>query len=1431
MKYHLDQEVVTGFISEAKSYLPEIMLGLESFAVAPEHGASIKEAFRYAHIIKGAASMLGFHKISEVAYELEVQLEQLSEQQLALTQERLETLCQNVGELSDLLDTALDDSPVAVPPVTDVMRELSLPTLPATAFETTDFDFSLTPPDAPEDETPVAVITAAPKEPIGLPVLEAESFSISRPEHGDAPTVGELNLDEVAAELKEQFGGMPLPPQPEIPLPSEWMAEALEAPTSETTAEELAAQLAQQLLADLQSTHTAPTVTPPTENDATWHEDPVSAEWDNSQYQQHETDGQREGEAEAELPDLLPLPNLPDLLSQTATTEEELNTEEDLGASTMQSTPSREQTLASLGSESTLLQTDLPEELLEVFLAEAEDHLQIMQTVLRQLEQAPQDLEALQEIRRSAHSLKGTASLVGFRNIMHLAHRMEDLLDLVYEEKFALTVEATHLLTRATDMLEDMSGGQIDETALHDLYADFATLLAKIDEEPTTAQEPALGEEETRLAKLAVLEQMSPSAAALDSIALLPAPTAAADEMPNGTTEDLLTEDVPLETEAVLTDTLWAENNLPETLATEASLTEDGRTEAALPADELATGAETSILELPPLTDEAAAVVNVDEAAPWELNLPDVAAPPMQPEGDAEKLSAEPVQQTTGSTYSEEPKLDEVLDETPPPLLGEVASISSLEAVLDLPVEPPTEETEQRVTPPVLTDQAGLAKPAETIAEPPAASALQSSPLAITPPPLVVPTVSTTITTAPTLPAPTEKVAASPAPPKPVAPHSTQFLRVPIERLDEVVKLIGEIIITRTTFEQRLTDFARQVEEVQIAGTRLRRASSDLETKYEVSTLGGGKARLGKVPAGTANVGNSLVTHNTHGFDDLEFDRYTEFHLLSRELVEASSDIQTVGREFAHLNSDFLGYVNRQGRLYNELQDRLMRLRMVPLSSIATRLQRAVRQASEHENKQAELLLEGEATALDTTALQELIDPLLHLLRNAVAHGLETPAARQAKGKAATGRITLRAFYEGSQVVLQLSDDGHGLDEQKIRDRAVRQGLLSVNEATGRTPAELWPLIFTPGFSTADHVSEIAGRGVGLDVVQTTLQKLKGSIAIASQPGVGTSFTLRLPLTLAVTRALLVKSNEQSFAIPMEVITQIMRLDISKVERIGKEPVMRLGGKIYPLLLLSQLLNCRQSLDDLGIRPPVLLIQVEGREVALIVDQLMGGREIVIKTLGSHLRKVHGVMGATLLGSGEAVLILNLAELVRGTAHSVLRHSSPHLVSVAPASVTTPTLEAPVEPTVAETVVVPTAPINTPISKAKVEEKPLTIMVVDDSPSVRRVNANLIKNTGWIPVQAKDGLEALEKLQADETMPDLMLLDIEMPRMDGYQLLTSLRALPAFRQLPVVIVSSRASEKHRQKAFDLGATDYLVKPYQEEHVVALIRRLAQDGHQ
>jgi chemosensory pili system protein ChpA (sensor histidine kinase/response regulator) len=446
------------------------------------------------------------------------------------------------------------------------------------------------------------------------------------------------------------------------------------------------------------------------------------------------------------------------------------------------------------------------------------------------------------------------------------------------------------------------------------------------------------------------------------------------------------------------------------------------------------------------------------------------------------------------------------------------------------------------------------------------------------------------------------------------------------------------------------------------------------------------------------------------------------------------------------------------------------------------------------QHKQVDLIVEGESTELDKTVLEQMADPLLHILRNAVDHGIEPPELRIVRGKLPKGVIRLRAYHEGSQIVLQVSDDGSGVDSEVLRATAVARGFAAAADANTLTEDELRSFLFMPGFSTADEISEISGRGVGLDIVKAQVQKVKGSLVLDSVPGEGTTFTIRLPMTLAITRALLVKAHQETFAIPLDGVRQILRVDREELQHVGQEPVVHLNGVVYPLIYLGKALGLKLAADESVIRPPLLILNTAGKQIAVVVDQVLGGREIVIKNLGGHLRHVRGVSGATLMGDGSVVLIIDPTELPR-------RVSQPRLVGTRPG-------------------------IPAPAARAK---ESFTVLVVDDSPSVRRVISNLIKSVGWRPVVARDGVEALEILHQLGTPPDLVVLDVEMPRMDGYELLGTLRGQEAYRALPVVMVTSRAGDKHRRKAISLGASAYVVKPYQDEALLNVIRQLVREA--
>jgi chemosensory pili system protein ChpA (sensor histidine kinase/response regulator) len=613
-------------------------------------------------------------------------------------------------------------------------------------------------------------------------------------------------------------------------------------------------------------------------------------------------------------------------------------------------------------------------------------------------------------------------------------------------------------------------------------------------------------------------------------------------------------------------------------------------------------------------------------------------------------------------------------------------------------------------------------------------------------------------------------------------------LRVPLERVDELVRLVSELVISRSAYEQHLGRLTCQVDELRLSIERLRRATTTVETQYEVRSLvdhqsmPANQAPVTRVGARSATSGSALE------FDALEFDRYSELTLVARELTETSADIGALGQEFGDILGDFDSYLSRQARLTSEIQDRLMQLRMVPLATLATRLQRAVRVTARQRGKEAELVLEGEEVAFDKTMLEAMAEPLLHMLRNAVDHGIEAPEQRQALGKPPQRKIHLRAFREGSQVVLQMHDDGAGLDLQRLRATAVRADSLSEEDAARLTHEQLYALIFRPGLSTAQEVSEVSGRGVGMDVVQTTVKRLKGQLSIDSTPGQGVTFTIRLPLTLAITRVFMVKANGQTFAIPFADVTQIVRLAPEAITCVGDTPVISINEQAVPVIRLSERL-CLPATPESPVRLlPMVVTQAGDSQVAFVVDQLLGGREVVVKPLGSHLRRVQGVIGCTVMGDGSVVLILNPRELAR-PGH---QHMTAQQATVKPQST----------------------------QSSEVFE----VLIVDDSFSVRQVVSNLIKSAGWHPVLARDGLEAFEIIQRSAAPPALILLDVEMPRMDGYELTSTLRGHAAYRDIPIIMLTSRAGEKHRHKAFEVGATEYLVKPYQDETLLSVIRQ-------
>jgi len=557
-----------------------------------------------------------------------------------------------------------------------------------------------------------------------------------------------------------------------------------------------------------------------------------------------------------------------------------------------------------------------------------------------------------------------------------------------------------------------------------------------------------------------------------------------------------------------------------------------------------------------------------------------------------------------------------------------------------------------------------------------------------------------------------------------------------------------------------------------------------VETRYSVEALKTRKSDRGGIEGILRNRG--LNTGVTGGMDSLEFDRYTEFHLLARTLSETTNDVSLLSGEFKNMLGDFDSLLGRQQRLNRDAQDGLMNIRMVPVSNIVNRLDRTVRSVSAKLSKKVNLVVQGEQTELDKTVLEEIIDPLQHLIRNALDHGVETAKQRAAAGKPAASQLTIEALNQGTQVTIRVSDDGRGIDVEKVRRMAVERNLISENKEL--TDEQVYELLFTPGFSTADSLTDVSGRGVGMDVVREAVQRLKGSIRVESKLGEGSTFTIHLPTTLAVTRALLVQSYGQSFAIPMQAVQQILRLDPKAVSKVGKKPIVKIGDQSIQLKELAQHLALKaEDQESFDQTLPLLLLQNGDDQVAVTIDSIEGSQDIVVKTLGDHLRFVPGLIGATVRGDGSVIPILDPADLT-GQKRASRKQSSQFR----------------------------SANANSAARRRKLA------MIVDDSISVRRVTTGLIRSAGWDVVDAKDGMDALEQLANMETLPDVFLTDMEMPRMDGIELVGRLRSQPEFANSPIVMVTSRASEKHRNMAIEAGANDHIVKPFNDEQLIDLI---------
>ncbi len=605
---------------------------------------------------------------------------------------------------------------------------------------------------------------------------------------------------------------------------------------------------------------------------------------------------------------------------------------------------------------------------------------------------------------------------------------------------------------------------------------------------------------------------------------------------------------------------------------------------------------------------------------------------------------------------------------------------------------------------------------------------------------------------------------------------TAESVKVSADLMENLVNLAGETSILRGRIETEITDFNYVIDEVGMTIDRARELLRRLDIETEAQIL------------------HRYQQAQTEGkeyedFDPLEMDRYSTLNQLSRSLGETISDMMDLRDSLTNRARDAETLLIQQGRINSELQESLMRTRMVPFSRMVPRLRRIVRQVAGELGKKAELEIIGAEGEMDRTVLERMVPPLEHMLRNAVDHGLESPAERKAANKDETGRITIHLAREGGEVVLRLTDDGKGINLDGVKKRAIERGLMKTGSPL--PDKEIMQFIFKPGFSTAEKVTQISGRGVGMDVVHSEIKQLGGSVKLHSAPGAGSQFTVRLPFTVSVNRALMVRVGDDLYAIPLNNIEGIVRVSPYELEAYYQPdaPRFEYAGQQYDVRYLGRYVH-NQPLPNLAghTKPlPVLLVRGADHTVALHVDSLVGSREIVVKSVGPQLAAVSGISGATILGDGSVVIILDLAAVIRAEQAQIVEGEKQAVEDYQDVNEAT------------------------------------TVMVVDDSVTVRKVTTRLLERNGYEVVTAKDGVDAITQLQ--EMKPDVMLLDIEMPRMDGFEVATLVRHDDRLKDTPIIMITSRTGEKHRDRAMSIGVNRYLGKSYQETVLLQTIEEL------
>jgi chemosensory pili system protein ChpA (sensor histidine kinase/response regulator) len=681
------------------------------------------------------------------------------------------------------------------------------------------------------------------------------------------------------------------------------------------------------------------------------------------------------------------------------------------------------------------------------------------------------------------------------------------------------------------------------------------------------------------------------------------------------------------------------------------------------------------------------------------------------------------------------------------------------------------------LAPEAMPDEASLVAPPDLVGSEVAVVAPAPTPWPVAPLP------------APPTEAPRPPARETPAAPEPARP-ARPTIRVNVGRLDSLMNLVGELVIARSRLDRRFRQLERLDVLLGVSRSRMGRAVRDFEGKYLDPRIRFADEEAAARPGPAGGDGFAPVSEL---FAALEFDRYDDFNILARSIGELSNDLGEIQAELAATIRSIDEDTRHVQRLTASLRGEITRARMVPVGRLFARFPRRVRELAASTGRTVRLEVTGEAVEVDNAVIEQIADPLLHLLQNAVIHGIEPEAERRAGGKPPEGRVVLTAYQRGGAMFVEVEDDGRGIDVGHVRELAVGRGMLAADVAARLGEREVLSLLFLSGFSTAETVTDAAGRGVGLDVVRTNVARVSGEVEIETTLGRGTRFRLRVPLALAISDALLVRSGGETLAFPLNAVRQIASPRPQDLRRAGSRDMVRVEGQLLDLHRLDRVLGLSGETPGLAPDGPVLVLRGGGRSFAVAVDAILAKEEVVIKPIGGLLAGLPPYGGATVTGEGRVILVVDPARLL-ALAESHGPASEPRLAGAA--AVLTPT----------------SRPSAAPARR---------VLLVDDSISVRRFVAQMLEKGGFEVLTAADGAEALERLI--DTTVDVVVTDLEMPRVNGYELIETLKHRVATQAVPIIVLTTRAGEKHWALARRLGVRHYVTKPVDEDAFVRLVR--------